>query len=156
MSAAAPFKDSASLLAARRAVARLGARPGPEAFGAYDEFIRSLGFITGGEACALIVAGDEIMDNLLTHGEISGAGVTVLVRKRASGLTLAFFVDSHREFAEFSSFLDQGETSGPRFDAKARRWRGLGLTMCRNIDSKVAYRPGSRVDRVILTFTPRD
>jgi hypothetical protein len=129
--------------------------PGPAAFDAYDGFVRSLGFLSGTELCALIVAGDEIMDNLLTHGEIGPSGVTVLVRKRASGLTLAFFVDSHRQFAEFSSCLDADGPSGLRYDEGARRWRGLGLTMCRNIASAVRYRPGRSVDRIFLTFAGR-
>jgi len=139
-----------------RTRARTEVRPGTDAFDAYDGFIRSIGFLTDAQACALIVAGDEIMDNLLTHGEIGQAGVTVLVRKRASGLTLGFFVDSHREFADFASCLETREPSRPRFDQRERRWHGLGLTMCRNIASSVRYRPGLLVDRVILTFdTPR-
>ncbi len=132
--------------------ASLRVTPGPAAFDEYDGFVRSLGFLTDSEACALIVAGDEIMDNLLTHGEISGAGVTVLVRKRASGLTLAFFVDSHPEFAAFASDLERIEASLPRFDERERRWRGLGLSMCRNVAKTIRYRPGLRVDRVFLGF----
>jgi len=135
-----------------RAKSRLEVSPGPGAFDEYDSFVRSLGFLSATETCALIVAGDEIIDNLLTHGEIGRAGLTVLVRKRASGLTLAFFVDSHREFAEFSSGLESGEQSRPRFDANERRWRGLGLTMCRNIARTISYRPGTLIDRVILTL----
>jgi len=137
------------------AIARKASRrvmPGPGAFDEYDEFVRSLGFLTDREACALIVAGDEVMDNLLTHGEIGGSGVTVLVRKRASGLTLAFFVDGHREFAEFAAGLERVEASLPRFDERERRWRGLGLSMCRNIAKTIRYRPGGRVDRVFLGF----
>ncbi len=104
----------------------------------------------------MIVTGNEIMDNLLTHSEVGQAGITVLVRKRVSGLTLAFFVESHTEFAEFSSSLDPEEPLHPRFDQKERRWRGLGMTMCRNIATTVRYRPGSSVDRVILTFSLTD
>lgn len=137
--------------ALRRAIARFGARP--DALSDFDAFIRSVGFLSGKETCALIVAGDEIMDNLLTHGEISEAGVIVLVRKRSSGVTLAFFVDSHRGFADFSALFELGETSGPRFDELERRWRGLGLTMCRNIVTRMAYRPGSFIDRIFLSFT---
>ncbi|PKL24043.1 MAG: hypothetical protein CVV47_12335 [Spirochaetae bacterium HGW-Spirochaetae-3] len=131
---------------------RIHVSPGPDAFDTYDGFVRSLGFLANSEACALIVAGDEIIDNLLTHGEVSEAGVTVLVRKRASGLTLAFFVDSHREFSEFASCLERVEASLPRFDERERRWHGLGLSMCRNVAKTIRYRPGLYVDRVFLTF----
>ncbi len=135
-----------------KARSTLKVQPGPDAFELYDTFIRSIEYLSDTEGLALIVTGNEIMDNLLTHNEIGLAGVTVLVRKRASGLTLAFFVDSHPEFAFFSSCLDLGDPLRLRFDTKERRWRGLGLTMCRNIASRVRYRPGLSIDRVILTF----
>ncbi len=134
--------------------ARLTLVPGPAAFDSFDGFIRSLPFLSGEEACALIVSGDEIIDNLLTHGEVGASGVTVLVRKRAGGLTLGFFVQSHPEFAAFAACLEDEPPSGPRFDEGQRRWHGIGLTMCRNIASSICYRPGSGLDRVLLTFGP--
>jgi len=142
--------------AKNRARSTIGVRPGPDAFAVFDGFIRSIAYLTYGESLVLIVTGNEIMDNLLTHSEVGHAGITVLVRKRISGLTLAFFVESHTEFAEFSSSLDPEEPLRPRFDQKERRWRGLGMTMCRNLASTVRYRPGLSIDRVILTFNPAD
>lgn len=144
-------KSSTSPSSARNR-STIGVRPGPDAFEVFDGFIRSITYLSDAECLALIVTGDEIMDNLLTHSEVGHAGIEVLVRKRASGLTLAFFVESHPEFADFSSSLDSGEPLRPRFDQKERRWRGLGMTMCRNIATTVRYRPGSTVDRVLLTF----
>lgn len=121
-------------------------------FDEYDGFIRSLGFLRGRESAMLIVAGDEVLDNLITHGEISAAGVCVLVRRRRSGLSLAFFVDNHREFEEFARSVGDHAGARPRFDQREGRWHGLGLTMCRNIASSVSYRPGDLVDRVFLSF----
>ena len=133
---------------------RLNLVPGPGAFDSFDGFIRALPFLSGGEVRALIVTGDEIIDNLLTHGEVGASGVTVLVRKRAGGLTLGFFVQSHPEFAAFSSCLDEMPPLGPYYDEGERRWHGIGLTMCRNIASSICYRPGLLFDRVLLTFKP--
>ncbi|HPM71441.1 MAG TPA: hypothetical protein PLE25_00615 [Spirochaetales bacterium] len=142
-----------SLGAAPRARSRIRLSPGGTIFDEYDGFIRSLGFLNGREAAKLIVAGDEVLDNLMTHGEISAAGVCVLVtRRERSGLTLGFFVDSHREFAEFTRHADERDGARPRFDQRERRWHGLGLTMCRNIASSVSYRSGELVDRVFLSF----
>ena len=140
--------------ASNKATCRLASRPGPEVFDAYDSFIRSVPFLNSRQASALIVSGDEILDNLLTHGEIGQRGVVVLVRKRHSTLTLGFFVESHREFTEFVSCLERSLHYEPRFDAVSGRWRGLGLSMCRNIASSIYYRPGRQVDRVLLTFEP--
>lgn len=138
--------------ASSKATLRLDSRPGPELFDAYDCFIRSLPFITSIQASALIVSGDEILDNLLSHGEIGLQGVVVRVRRRTSTLTLGFFVESHREFTDFAACLERSLHYKPRFDTVLRRWRGLGLSMCRNIASSIHYRPGHVVDRVFLTF----
>lgn len=141
---------SGAAIAPRKAVRRV--MPGPDAFDAYDGFVRSLDFLSSREASALIVAGDEVMDNLLTHGEIGEAGVTVLVRKRAGGLTLAFFVRSHGSFAAFAERHERDGTAPPRFDEAEGRWRGLGLSMCRNLTQSLGHRPGSAIDRIFLVF----
>ncbi|PKL09635.1 MAG: hypothetical protein CVV51_02770 [Spirochaetae bacterium HGW-Spirochaetae-7] len=154
MLAAAVLPDRPAKAKAVPAKARLNLVPGPAAFDSFDGFIRSLPFLSADEACALIVSGDEIIDNLLTHGEVGPGGLTVLVRKRESGLTLGFFVQSHPEFSAFASCLDEEPPGGPHFDEGERRWRGIGLTMCRNIVSAICYRPGSTFDRVLLTFGP--
>lgn len=154
MFAPTAYSDKPVSAKACPARARLNLVPGPAAFDSFDGFIRSLTFLSTGEICALIVSGDEIIDNLLTHGEVGASGVHVLVRKRAAGLTLGFFVQSHPEFAAFSSCLDAAQALGPYFDEGERRWHGIGLTMCRNIASSISYRPGSLFDRVLLTFRP--
>ncbi len=142
------------MLAQVRAKARLKVLPGPSAFESYDGFIRSLPFLTKKEVSKLIVAGDEIIDNLLTHGEIGAGGMTTLVNKRPAYLTLAFFVESHYQFAAFATWLASKGMSGAHFDSVEGRWRGLGLTMCGNLASTVRYRPGEKLDRVFLTFRP--
>ncbi|GAB1456043.1 MAG: hypothetical protein RBT62_04255 [Spirochaetia bacterium] len=139
-------------MASTKARCRLGAKPGPEVFDAYDTFIRSIPFLSSRQSSALIVAGDEILDNLLTHGEIGTQGVVVLVRRRPRTLTLGFFVEAHREFTEFAAYIERCLHYEPRFDSVSRRWRGLGLSMCRNIAASIHYRPGHLVDRIFLTF----
>ncbi len=137
-----------------RSKARLKVLPGPTAFESYDGFIRSLPFLSKREVSKLIVVGDEIIDNLLTHGEIGPGGMMAVVNKRPAYLTLAFFVESHREFASFAAWLASKGMSGAHFDSVEGRWRGLGLTMCGNLASTVRYRPGEQLDRVFLTFKP--
>ena len=136
-----------------RVRAELCIQPGPDAFNHYDAFVRSLAFLSPQEACTLIVTGDEIIDNLLTHGETGPAGLMVWVRKRASGLTLVLLVESHTSFARFAEMLEREPGIEPHFDEHDRRWHGLGLKMCRNLAAKVTYRPGLSHDRVILLFT---
>ena len=135
------------------AKAELCIQPGPDAFDRYDAFVRSLPFLSTTETCAMIIAGDEILDNLLTHGETGPSGVMAWVRKRASGLTLVLLVESHERFARFAAKLDSEPDVEPRFDKRDKRWHGLGLKMCRKLAAKVSYRPGLTRDGVILTFT---
>jgi anti-sigma regulatory factor (Ser/Thr protein kinase) len=132
--------------------AELCIQPGPEAFDQFDAFVRTLAFLTPREVHTLIVTGDEILDNLLTHGETGPDGVKILVRKRSSGLTLLLLVESHARFARFAAMLEREPGIEPRYDAGDRRWHGLGLKMCRNLAAKVSYRPGLSRDRVILWF----
>ena len=132
--------------------ARLAVAAGPEAAERYNSFIRTLGFIHSSEAHKLIVAGDEIIDNLLTHGETGRNGLHVLVHRQRHSLTLAFFIDSHRQFADFSYRFSRGVIPAPYYDADSRRWRGMGLVMCSNLARQVVYRPGLVSDRIWLTF----
>lgn len=118
----------------------------------YEDFVRSLGFLSEKELQPLLIAGDEVVDNLITHGEVGRQGIRVVVKKRAYGVTLAVFVQSHRRFHEFAACLDDAPPSGPRYNPMTRRWHGLGLTMCRNLARSVHYRAGERMDRVFMEF----
>lgn len=134
----------------RRAVARIEAESG--AFDAFENFIASLRFVAAIEWLPARVAGTEILDNLLTHGEVGPLGVLVMARARPRYLTLAFFFEAHEAFAAFAARADAAAKAGPRYDEKTGRWRGLGLAMCGNLASAVTYRPGAEMDRVFLRF----
>jgi len=137
----------------RKAAIRLSASA--QAVMDYEDFAYALDFLTADELCPLIVAGDEVVDNLVTHGEVGDAGILVVVRKRAPRVTLSFFVESHKAFADFASRHVTAEPRPPRFDAEERRWHGLGLTMCMNLATRITYRSGERIDRVFLEFEPK-
>jgi hypothetical protein len=124
----------------------------PEAVMHFEAFVRSLAFLTEREKMPLLVAGDEVVDNLLNHGEVGRQGIRAVVRKRANGISLGIFVQSHKRFAQFAACLDEDPPSGPRYNPQLRRWHGLGLTMCRNLARSVHYRAGERMDRVFLEF----
>lgn len=118
----------------------------------FEAFVQSVDFLSERERSLLVVAGDEVVDNLLTHGEIGRKGISVLLRKRPDGLTLGLFVQSHYAFAQFTACLDETPPLGPRYNPDLRRWHGLGLTMCRNLTSSISYRAGEKLDRVFMTF----
>jgi len=120
---------------------------------AFEEFTATLEFLSSGERSVLTIAGDEVIENLITHGEVGPAGIAVRVRKAPDRLILSVLVESHSRFADFAGEVASGELPGPRYNTELRRWHGLGLTMCRNLASRVSYRAGELTDRVILEFT---
>ncbi len=143
--------DNASSRGARNA-ARVRLPNRADAVMHYEDFVRSIAFLGQREKNALIVAGDEVVDNLFTHGEIGRKGIYALVRRRAGGITLGLFVQSHGRFRDFATSLEGARPNGPRYNPKLGRWHGLGLTMCRNLARSVRYRAGERLDRVFLEF----
>jgi hypothetical protein len=127
----------------------------PQALNGFDHFVQSCPFLNSAERCAVQVAGNEVLDNLLTHGEISPAGITMWLRRRKDLIITFFCFESHPAFARFAARMEREPLPGPRYDPVQRRWHGLGLTMCRNISHKVRYRSGELIDRVILEMKPR-
>jgi len=125
---------------------------GTQAIGAYDKFLAGIPFLSDRERCTLTIAGDEVVDNLVTHGEVGQAGIHVRIRKTASCILFMALVESHASFREFAQRFKNGLLPGPRFNKHLGRWHGLGLTMCRNLCTRIVYRAGEYTDRVFLEF----
>ena len=74
----------------------------------------------------------------------------VRAARRGGSVILAFYFRS-TSFAAFAG--GEGPASRePFFDPAHRRWRGIGLVMCRNLSTRLVFRPGSRMDRIFLEF----
>lgn len=128
---------------------------GHEAVSGLETFIAGLGFLSPAERCALVIAGGEVVDNLISHGEVGSAGITVRVRKEPDGILMFVLVESHQSFSDFAKAVQSGQVPGPRYNTELKRWHGLGLTMCRNLATRIHYRAGELTDRVILEFATR-
>jgi hypothetical protein len=114
-----------------------------------EDFIDGLSFLARRERQRIKLAGDEILDNLIRHsGPLAGASISVRVTRRRASIVLAFFFRSPK-FAAFAASCSDPE---PLFDPVHRRWRGIGMVMCRNLSSSMKLRPGSFVDRIFLSF----
>jgi hypothetical protein len=125
----------------------------PASILAFEEFVEGLGFLAPPERDRIKVAGGEILDNLVRHAApISGGRIRVRIRRRPDGAFLAFYFRS----PSFAAFAGPGgpwsADAEPLFDPAHRRWRGIGLAMCRNIARKLRFRPGERMDRIFLEF----
>jgi len=118
----------------------------------FEKFVHGAGFLSAREKNILLIAGNEVCDNLITHGEVGFRGITCCIRKQKSIVILSFYVESHEIFRQFAARFRSSPTREPRFDEKEKRWHGLGLTMCSNLAKKIRYRSGTKIDRVYLEF----
>jgi hypothetical protein len=129
----------------------------PAAILGFELFVEGLEFLSDEERRRLTIAGGEIFDNIIKHASpVEERAIALRVARRASegkpSLLLAFYFRS----TAFASFAEGGgfQATEPLFDLAKRRWRGIGLVMCRNIASKVVFRPGEFMDRIFLEFDP--
>jgi hypothetical protein len=130
----------------------------PSSILAFEDFVDSLAFLSSVERCRLIVAGGEMLDNVIKHGSPLRHGrVVARVRREKGGagspstILLAFYFRA-RGFAAFARESAGSASAKPLFDPAHRRWRGFGLAMCRNLARRVVFRPGESLDRIFLEF----
>jgi hypothetical protein len=126
----------------------------------FEDFVDALGFLTGHERDRLKLAGGEILDNIVKHASPvecpsrGGAGrIAVRAARRAGSPVLAFYFRSP-SFSAFAASSASELATKPLFDPAHRRWRGIGLVMCRNLARRVVFRPGESMDRIFLEFDP--
>jgi hypothetical protein len=124
----------------------------PSAVFDFEDFAESLDFLPPLERGRLKVAGSEILDNIVKHASpLEGGALRVRAALRGPAVLLSFYFRSPN-FAAFAEGDWAAAASEPLFDPAHRRWRGIGLVMCRNLARKVCFRPGSSLDRIFLEF----
>jgi hypothetical protein len=121
----------------------------------FEEFANSLAFLSPAERNRLKLAGGEILDNIVKHAAPTGRRmVRIRAARRGCAVVLAFYFRSP-SFAAFAGVGGAGPAEAePLFDPAHRRWRGIGLLMCRNLARKLSFRPGEAMDRIYLEFDP--
>jgi hypothetical protein len=137
-------------------VATIALDASPSSILDFESFIEGLAFLSPRERRLLLVAGGEMLDNIVKHGRPLRDDRLVARVRRGSGsspITLAFYFNA-RGFAAFALESARYASGQPVFDPAHRRWRGFGLVMCRNLARRVAFRPGERLDRIFLDFDP--
>ncbi len=109
-------------------------------------------FCNESERNKILITASELIDNLITHGEIGILGVIVTLRSERHRITCGIYVETHKAFAEFSKRMeackDNPDAHKPWYDTKEHRWHGLGLRMCENLADRVRYRAGKKLDRI--------
>jgi len=128
----------------------------PESVSAFESFADGLAFLSPRERARLKLAGDEILDNIIRHSSpLERRRIAVRAARRGGRPHLLFFFRSSPGTA-FADFAQGFPGSAPLFDPARRRWRGMGLLMCRNLSQALSVRHGSMMDRIILAFIGED
>ncbi len=136
----------------RKEEATIRLAPAPEAVPAFESFADGLAFLSPRERSRLKLAGDEILDNIIRHSApLERRRIAIRAARRGGKPYLLFFFRSSPGTA-FADFASGFPGSSPLFDPARRRWRGMGLLMCRNLSRSVAVRHGGMMDRIILAF----
>lgn len=114
-----------------------------------DAFVRALSFLSVDERDRLLIVASEIFDNVISYSDrLRCRAVTIRVSKGAA-LRASFFFKS----SNFSVFARSERDAEKRyFDEEKDRYRGLGLTMCRNLTSSMRFRPGLASDAITVVF----
>jgi hypothetical protein len=123
----------------------------------FEDFVDGLDFLSAPERARMKIAGGELLDNIVKHSSpVAEFRIYARASRRDSRrgpavlLSLFFRSPSFAAFAARSPSLDSAPE--PLFDPDNRRWRGIGLAMCRNLARRVAFRPGGRMDRIFVEF----
>ena len=114
----------------------------------FEDFADGLDFLTSRERDRLKIAGGEILDNIVKHATpVRRCLIRARAARRGDSILLGFYFRSP-SFAAFVAIDAEGEAvaAEPLFDPAHRRWRGIGLVMCRNLARKVVFRPGEAME----------
>jgi anti-sigma regulatory factor (Ser/Thr protein kinase) len=119
----------------------------------FEDFVDALAFLSPGERNRLKLAGGEILDNIVKHASPVDFGrIRARASLRGSTILLGFYFRAPGFAAFAGENGPESAFSEPLFDPARRRWRGIGLLMCRNLARRVAFRPGESMDRIFLEF----
>jgi hypothetical protein len=123
----------------------------------FEDFIEGLDFLAELERDRLKIAGGEILDNVIKHGSpVFRRRIDARATLHGDAILLAFYFRSPGFAAFAHGAVARAGAAKPFFDPTLRRWRGIGLVMCRNLASKLRFRPGETVDRIFLEFDRRE
>jgi anti-sigma regulatory factor (Ser/Thr protein kinase) len=122
----------------------------------YESFVDNLLFLTERDRCRLKLAGGEVFDNIVKHAAplCDGRLIARAARRSGSASILLGFYFSSKSFDSVAAEAAGTDGAKPVFDPAHRRWRGMGMAMCRNLARRVSFRPGETMDRIYLEFDP--
>jgi len=112
-----------------------------------EDFLFGIHELTPVERDRLLIITSEIFDNILTHSENLGTWIKIRVYKNTS-LSVVFLFRS----SNFENLANLARANRVYYDSASKRYRGLGLTMCKNLTRSIRYkiRDDYNIIRVLL------
>jgi hypothetical protein len=111
--------------------------------------IRNIDFLSLEEKNRAIIVATETLDNIITHSEGLKDGIILARLRKASDISLSFWFKSDN-FAAFA--LRERDAEYRYFDPVTNRYRGLGLSMCRNLARNIKFRAGKVFDSIVISL----
>jgi anti-sigma regulatory factor (Ser/Thr protein kinase) len=111
-----------------------------------DYFVRSCGLLDADEINRTLLIATECFENILQHSRHPKSIGIAFCRKPSGRLEIR--IDFHS--CNFRDLMRQETEGEPYYDEVAKRYRGLGLRMCRNLSSSITYRKGLLKNTIVI------
>lgn len=113
---------------------------------ALEAFVRACEFLTAQERDKALLVSSEYFENIVSYSKCPVTrDITVSVEKgRRVAVVLSYAT------CNFGELVRSSRSIRPHYDADLRRYRGLGLLMCKNIAKSIKYRKGLLNSSVLI------
>jgi len=113
-----------------------------------EEFISSTCCLPDSVRSRALLIATEYFDNIVAHSRGSAScKVSVAVRPaEPPRIVIRYYTLNFRQMRRADRHTE------PHYDFLSRRYRGLGLRMCRNLASSIEYRQGLFKSAIIITL----
>jgi len=111
-----------------------------------EKFIAACPFLDASEINRALLVTTEFFDNIVAHSRCFNAGKVAITLEKAAAVIIRL---SYRT-CNFLEMVRADGTTKPYFDGADRRYRGLGLLMCRNLAGGIHYRKGLLKSSIII------
>jgi anti-sigma regulatory factor (Ser/Thr protein kinase) len=111
-----------------------------------ERFITECPFLEGSERDRALLVTSEYFDNIVTHGRSVGPGSIDISVDRDDRTAITIRYTTYN----FDKMVRAHDNTRRYFDRDTDRYRGLGLTMCRNLSSSITYKKGLFRSSVII------
>ncbi|EFW36359.1 hypothetical protein HMPREF9554_03167 [Treponema phagedenis F0421] len=118
-------------------VCRLTVTPDTKHLAQLEALIETSPAIPDNKRMNILIIVTEMFDNIAEHALIpDGQSVTIEIKTSKQNMIVTFIYKTKN----FEELLEGVHTGRPHFDKNAKRYRGLGLIMSKNLSQKVKYK----------------